>query len=139
MVTIFCILSCMLSHNHLTLFQLGFVTWYSVYSVTNKQTNISAQSFLDEPKDNILFIIQQCIDPSFFRYILYFNTHVFCLICHLRSASFWKDTFFSVFEVIILNDDVLMFAMSYNSIIIRHSINFDKKFVKLIARIECQC
>ena len=66
------------------------------YLLCFKQTNISAQFFLDDPKDNILFIIQQCIDPSFFQYThtLYFNTHVFCLICHLRSASFWKDTVF---------------------------------------------
>ena len=93
-------------------------TVISISSVTNKQTNISAQSFLDDPKDNILFIIQQCIDPSFFQYThtLYFNSHVFCLICHLRSASFWKDTFFSLFEVIILNDDVLMFAKNIGTL-----------------------
>ena len=96
-------------------------TVISISSVTNKQTNISAQSFLDDPKDNILFIIQQCIiDPFFFNthiLCMYFNnSHVFCLICHLRSASFWKDTFFSLFEVIILNDDVLMFAKNIGTL-----------------------
>ena len=104
--------------NKLPCLELAVYTVISISSVTNKQTNISAQSFLDDPKDNILFIIQQCIDPSFFQYThtLYFNSHVFCLICHLRSASFWKDTFFSLFEVIILNDDVLMFAKNIGTL-----------------------
>ena len=47
---------------------------------------------------------------SFFSIHTYSGILSNIFICHLRSTAFWKDTFFSEFEVIILNADVLMFA-----------------------------